>query len=319
MTDTRIVGTTGSDLTNSATSAPSQGGADRSLGRRAADRIVGSSASTQRAADQASAAARSQAPVALLGAPGSGKTHFARAIHAWSQRAASPFVVVSAAAIPASSQSEEIFGPNGAFARAGEGTILIRGLSSLSESIRVALLRAVEEGTHDGAPVRARVLASAATEAELPATGPGSKWTLLALAPLDERREDIPALAAQFLASIAEEQGIQPIGFTAEARRWMVEEPWVGNVRELRERVRQAFRLAGSGAISIEALMLSSEGDNIPSFKEAKRAFETRYVESLLRRCSGNISRAARLAKKDRKDFYDVIRRTGVDPTDFRS
>ena len=51
----------------------------------------------------------------------------------------------------------------------------------------------------------------------------------------------------------------------------------------------------------------------------AKRAFETRYVEGLLRRCAGNISRAARLAKKDRKDFYDVIRRTGVDPTEFRS
>ena len=65
--------------------------------------------------------------------------------------------------------------------------------------------------------------------------------------------------------------------------------------------------------------MLAHEGDDILSFKEAKRAFETRYVEGLLRRCSGNISRAARLAKKDRKDFYDVIRRTGVEPSHFRS
>jgi len=144
-------------------------------------------------------------------------------------------------------------------------------------------------------------------------------WLTVSIPPLSERSEDVPALAAQFLASFAEEQGVTPIGFTAEARRWLVEEAWPNNVRELRERVRQAQRLAGSGAISIEALMLSSEGDDIPSFKEAKRAFETRYVESLLRRCSGNISRAARLAKKDRKDFYDVIRRTGVDPQDFRS
>jgi len=65
--------------------------------------------------------------------------------------------------------------------------------------------------------------------------------------------------------------------------------------------------------------MLAQQGDEILSFKEAKRAFETRYVEGLLRRCSGNISRAARLAKKDRKDFYDVIRRTGVEPSHFRS
>ena len=70
--------------------------------------------------------------------------------------------------------------------------------------------------------------------------------------------------------------------------------------------------------MSAEALMLTADGEHIPSFKEAKRAFETRYVESLLRRCNGNISRAARLAKKDRKDFYDVIRRTGVDPAQFR-
>ena len=78
------------------------------------------------------------------------------------------------------------------------------------------------------------------------------------------------------------------------------------------------MRLAGSGAISAEALLLAADGESIPSFKEAKRAFETRYVMGLLRRCGGNISRAARLAKKDRKDFYDVIRRTGVDPSEFR-
>jgi two-component system response regulator GlrR len=95
-------------------------------------------------------------------------------------------------------------------------------------------------------------------------------------------------------------------------------EAWPGDVRELRERIRQAVRLAGNGAVSAEALMLAKDAEEVPSFKEAKRAFETRYVVGLLRRCGGNISRAARLAKKDRKDFYDVIRRTGVDPAQFR-
>ena len=97
-----------------------------------------------------------------------------------------------------------------------------------------------------------------------------------------------------------------------------MEETWPGNVRELSQRIHQAVRLAGSGAISAEALLLSVSDEEIPSFKQAKRAFETRYVVGLLRRCGGNISRAARLAKKDRKDFYDVIRRTGVNPSDFR-
>ena len=82
--------------------------------------------------------------------------------------------------------------------------------------------------------------------------------------------------------------------------------------------MRQAIKLVGDGAITAEALALAADGEDVPSFKQAKRAFETRYVRGLLRRCGGNISRAARLAKKDRKDFYDVIRRTGVNPAEFR-
>ena len=122
----------------------------------------------------------------------------------------------------------------------------------------------------------------------------------------------------EFLRLYAEEEGLKPVGFTADARQALLGEEWPGNVRELAERVRQAMRLAGNGAVSAEALLLAAAGEAVPSFKEAKRAFETRYVTGLLRRCGGNISRAARLAKKDRKDFYDVIRRTGVNPADFR-
>jgi two-component system response regulator GlrR len=141
---------------------------------------------------------------------------------------------------------------------------------------------------------------------------------VIRLAPLGERREDILALAAHFLRIHADEIGVRPVGFTSEARNALLTEKWPGNVRELSERVRQAIRLAGGGAISAEALLLAADGDDVPSFKEAKRAFETRYVRGLLLRCGGNISRAARLAKKDRKDFYDVIRRTGVDPGEYR-
>jgi two-component system response regulator GlrR len=139
------------------------------------------------------------------------------------------------------------------------------------------------------------------------------------LTSLQERTECILPLSAHFLGLFAAEAGTEPIGFTADARRWLLEEPWHGNIRELGERVRQAVALSGTGAISAEALLLAADGDDMLSFKEAKRAFETRYVECLLRRCRGNISRAARLARKDRKDFYDVIRRTGIEPAQFRS
>ncbi len=265
--------------------------------------------------DQATRAARSSSPVLVSGATGSGRGHVARAIHAWSVRAASPLEVVSAAGTPEDEQQREIFGAadggsGGALSRAAGGTLLIEEIDQLGSAARAALLQALRQ------PASARVLATATTGSEAAFVAAG--FEVVSIARLADRSEDILPLAAHFLSEFSAEGGGEVVGFTSDARRWLVEETWEGNVRELSERIRQAVRLAGDGAISAEALMLGADGDDVPSFKEAKRAFETRYVEGLLRRCNGNISRAARLAKKDRKDFYDVIRRTGVDPAEFR-
>jgi len=210
----------------------------------------------------------------------------------------------------------------GGLAEAARGTLLLTDADALRNEVAGSLLAALtqghftRQGEEVGQPLRARVVV----------TSRGSNGSIfgdvphhrIAISALAERSEDILPLAAHFLAESAEEQGDAPVGFTEDAREALLGQGWPGNARELRERVRQAVRLAGGAAVSAEALMLSSQGETIPSFKEAKRAFETRYVEGLLRRCNGNISRAARLAKKDRKDFYDVIRRTGVDPQQFR-
>jgi two-component system response regulator GlrR len=214
-------------------------------------------------------------------------------------------------------------GIEGALADAGDGTLVIERVDLLTDAVRHKLIQSLRdrgfrrEGSADLIPLRARIIGTADTAAQ-DILGE-VQVQIVTLAPLAARREDILPLAAHFLAEFAEGEGLNAVGFTVDARRWLVEEAWLGNVRELRERIRQAVGLSGSGSVSAEALMLSTEGDEVPSFKEAKRAFETRYVEGLLIRCSGNISQAARLAKKDRKDFYDVIRRTGVDPTQFRS
>jgi two-component system response regulator GlrR len=279
--------------------------------------------------DQATRAARSSAPVLVMGPPGSGRGHLARAIHTWSTRATSPLLVVSLAGLSEDQQRRELFGAGspaadgheGALARAGAGSLLLEGIHQLAGSARSALLQATrnQSFTRDGqtVPLRARILATTDSQSDDGYRGVG--FEVVSVAALSDRSEDILPLAAHFLAEFAAAAGGSVVGFTIDARRWLLEEPWLGNVRELSERIRQAVRLAGDGAISAEALMLATQGDEVPSFKEAKRAFETRYVEGLLRRCNGNISRAARLAKKDRKDFYDVIRRTGVDPAQFRS
>ncbi|MHA7836856.1 MAG: sigma-54-dependent transcriptional regulator [bacterium] len=286
----------------------------RATGRRRSDRVISASPLMQEIVDQASGIARSDGPVLLSGPSGCGRKHIARAIHQWSARAGGPLVELQIAGTSEPVQLRELFGDgaghSGAFTRADGGSLLIESADQLSQAAFSQLRETLDGGT------RVRLLATMAdgADSELARTGGHS----IQIAALSARVEDILPLAAHFLAEFAAEHSFDAVGFSPDARRWLVEEPWTGNVRELRERIRQAIRLAGNGAISAEALMLSSEGEEVPSFKEAKRAFETRYVEGLLRRCSGNISRAARMAKKDRKDFYDVIRRTGVDPAQFR-
>jgi two-component system response regulator GlrR len=300
---------------------------DRPSGRRRGDRIVGAGRATQEIVEQAIVAARSDRPVVITGPQGSGKDHLARAIHAWSGRASGPYVVVSTALVPEAQLARELFGTPaeaGALDRAAGGTLVFDGVDRLPDAPRAALGRAVAEGRYqrdaDGSsvPLRARIVATSASTHERSPFGETTQHQIRLL-PLSERPEDILPLAAHFLRLHADEEGVTAVGFTADARNALVAEPWLGNVRELAERIRQAVRLAGNGAISSEALLLAApDAEQVPSFKEAKRAFETRYVIGLLRRCGGNISRAARLAKKDRKDFYDVIRRTGIDPTEFR-
>jgi len=274
---------------------------------------VAASAATQEVVDQASAVARSDAAVLVTGPSGSGRKHLARAIHQWSARAGAALVEIQLAGTTEAVQQRELFGdggsgPNaGALGKAEGGTLLLENLDQLAPN----LLQRLNDAARAGG-LKARLIATAGRDV------PAFTAQRIQLKSLAERREDILPLAAHFLAELAADDAIEPIGFSGEARRLLVEERWPGNVRELRERIRQSLRLAGQGAISAEALMLATDLDEVPSFKDAKRAFETRYVEVLLRRCGGNISRAARMAKKDRKDFYDVIRRTGIDPGQFR-
>jgi two-component system response regulator GlrR len=319
--------------------APPAGSAVRSraVGRRREDHIVGASAATRALVQGATTAARTDLPVLLGGPAGSDKEQVARAIHLWGPRSEQTYELLSCSVLPEALQRRELFGCGegvypalpgehaGALDRAAGGTLVLERIDLLRADALGDLVRALaarsyrREGSSAPRPLETRVVCTLES-------APGSRSPFaeihhheIRLQPLIERAEDILPLAAHYLSAFSEEAGFATVGFTAEARNCLLSEPWPGDVLELRERIRHAVRLARGGAVGAEALLLAREGEPVPSFKEAKRAFETRYVESLLRRCGGNISRAARLAKKDRKDFYDVIRRTGVNPEEFRT
>ncbi|MBM4385828.1 MAG: sigma-54-dependent Fis family transcriptional regulator [Deltaproteobacteria bacterium] len=316
----------------SETRLASQPTASAATGKRREDAIVGASEATRRLIAQATAAARSDMPVWLTGPPGSDRDGAARAIHAWGPRARAEFSLLVCSAMPEALQERSLVGcaaghypaiPGthvGALERAAGGTIFIDGVEALRPAVRDMLLHAVSlrrfrrEGESGDRALAARVVLGS----DGAPTSPFMQVPHheIRLTPLAERREDVLALAAHYLRTFSDEAGARAVGFTADARDALLEEAWSGDALELRARIREAVRLNGDGAITAEALLLAR--DKAPSFKEAKRAFERRYVSVLLRRCDGNISRAARLARKDRKDFYDVLRRTGLDPSQFR-
>ena len=330
---TRSPGFSGTAAVGGLLAAVEPSSASRPFGRRREDRLVGPSDATRRLIAQAAAAARTDLAVWIVGPPGADHSLVARAVHEWGPRSARPLEIVSCAAVPEALQGRELFGCaasvypaipgayTGALERAAGGTLLLEDVDQLRGDLRAALLRAIQagafrrEGDNTARPIAARVV-STTSRGGLPELGDLPHHEIR-IAPLAERPEDVLPLAAHYLASFAEEVGIRSAGFSPDARAFLETERWPGDARELRGRIREALRLCGEAPVSAEALLLAR--DEVPSFKEAKRAFETRYVVGLLRRCNGNISRAARLARKDRKDFYDVIRRTGVDPSSFRS
>ncbi len=274
-----------------------------------------------------------------------------RLIHAASEWATGSFFALDASLVPESLLGRELFGSeagaiaslpmvaDGALSRVGGGTALLEHIESVPKDLQQILALALEEGRFrrlgggEFLPLDCRLIASSTETLEgLTSSGrvaPELSRRLVLNIEIDalrDRREDILPLAAHALAAAREEieqelgRTCSVTGFTREALERLREHNWPGNERELREQIRSALRLARGEEVGAEDLLLGGEStDEILSFRDAKRAFEREYVTRILRLCKGNISRAARIAKKDRKDFYDVMRRNSIKPQDFRN
>jgi two-component system response regulator GlrR len=295
---------------------------------------------------QARRVAQTATSVLIEGDSGTGKELFARAIHNASPRRDRAFVAINCGAMPEGLLESELMGhERGAFTGAQQahmglirsadgGTLFLDEIGDMPLALQVKLLRVLQErrvrpvgGTRD-CPVDVRVIS--ATHRDLDrAVGEGAfrqdlfyrlNVVRLRIPPLGERREDIPLLVQRRLRELAARDGSAARVYAPEAMELMVAADWPGNVRQLANTVEQNVALSTGVVISAEQVRASLGGESprLPSMAEARAAFTRDYLVRLLKISGGNVSEAARLAQRNRSEFYKLLARHQVDPADFK-
>jgi two-component system response regulator HydG len=242
--------------------------------------IIGQSLAMRRVLDMARQVAPSRATVMLLGESGTGKELFARALHAWSDRATKPFIALNCAALPESLLEAELFGHErgaftgaqqrrqGRFELADGGTLFLDEVAEMSPHVQVKLLRVLQEGEFErvGGSQTQRVDARivAATNRDLDAEVKAGRFRedlfyrlnviQMTLPPLRERHGDIPLLVQHFVERFAARNGKQVRGVTGEAMQALQAWSWPGNVRELENLIERAVVLCRGEAVGVEDL-----------------------------------------------------------------
>ncbi len=296
---------------------------------------------------QARLIADSDTSVLIQGESGSGKELLARAIHQASPRAAQPFVALNCSAIPESLFESELFGHvkgsftgatrdhPGLFRAATGGTLFLDEIGDMPVSFQVKLLRALQErvirpvGATDSVPVDVRIIS--ATHRDLREALEQGEFredlyyrlnvVNLELPSLAARREDIMLLANHFLKHFPEAARRGVTGFSAEAQEALLFAPWPGNVRQLHNVVEQSVALSTTPLIPVSLVQraLRSESADLPSFVDARNQFERDYLTQLLQMTNGNVAHAARIAKRNRTEFYKLLHKHQLNPPQFKT
>ncbi len=291
--------------------------------------------------------ARSDASVMLRGESGTGKELLAQAIHQASPRAAYPFIAVNCGAIPEALLESELFGHvkgaftdasskhKGLFQAAEGGTLLLDEIGDMPLALQVKLLRVLQErvvrplGSSQSIPVNVRILSATHRDLDAAMTEGQFRTDLyyrlnvvtLTLPPLAERREDIALLANHFLVKLAGKYGKRLSGFAPEALKALTTAAWPGNVRQLYNVVEQVCALASTPLIPLALIQraLRSPSVQVLTLADARQRFEREYLVGLLKLTDGNVADAARLADRNRTEFYRLMQKHGLTPSHFKS
>ncbi len=295
---------------------------------------------------QARLVAAGDASVFIQGESGSGKELLARAIHKASARARAPFVAVNCGAIPEQLLESELFGHvkgaftgatrdhSGLFQAAHQGTLFLDEIGDMPLTLQVKLLRVLEDkqvrpvGSTRSIPVDVRIISATHRDLEALKNTGNFRQDLyyrlnvvsLTVPSLAQRREDIPLLATYFLHRLANKYRKSVTAFAPEAMELLAQASWPGNVRQLQNVVEQTVALATSPIIPATLVQnaIQHEQDEITSFEVARTRFEREYLARLLKITGGNVSQAAKLAKRNRTEFYKLLQRLQLDPALFK-
>ena len=296
---------------------------------------------------QAKMVAATDARVLITGHSGTGKELLAQAIHRASPRKDKPFVAINCSAMAENLLESELFGHmrgaftgatrnhDGLFQAAEGGTLLLDEIGDMPMRLQVKLLRVLQEhqvrpvGSTEAIHVDVRVISATHRDLQTMMREGGFREDLyyrlnvvnIGLPMLDQRREDIPLLVSHFLQQISSEAGQERKVYAPEAVELLVTAEWPGNIRQLYNIVRQNVALSRSPVISGELVQtsLGEHAGKLASFSDARDEFTRNYLSQILQITMGNVSQAARLAKRNRTDFYKLLARHELNPDSFKT
>lgn len=295
---------------------------------------------------QARAAASTDVSILIQSETGTGKELLAKAIHRASSRSDQAFMALNCAAIPESLLEAELFGHaagaftgaakarDGLFKAADKGTVFLDEIGDMPLTAQAKLLRVLEQGeirpvgSTETITVDVRILSATHHDLHEKVRQGTFREDLfyrlnvitLEQPPLRERREDIPLLANHFCQMFCERHDRPIARFAPEAMELLVSAPWPGNVRQLLNVVEQCVVLATQPLIPRQLVerALRFKPERLLNLNEAREQFEHDYLIRLLNLAEGNVALAARLAERNRSEFYNLLRRHGLDPAQFR-
>jgi two-component system response regulator GlrR len=295
---------------------------------------------------QARLVAQSEASVFIQGASGTGKELLARAIHRASRRSEGPFVAVNCAAIPENLLESELFGHRkgsftgaiydhkGLVPAADGGTLFLDEIGDMPLALQAKLLRVLQDrevravGATQGTAVDVRIISATHRDLDVQMKAGRFREDLyyrlnvvsLVLPPLSERREDIVPLATHYLGVTAGRYGKDVRAFAPEALQMLLAAPWPGNVRQLVNVIEQVVALCASSVVPATLVQqaLKEEPAQLASLEEARGVFEREYLVRILRMTGGSVTQAAKLAQRNRTEFYKLLERHKLEPKMFK-